>query len=711
VVGLLAAPLGTALLGAGVLLGLAALRWRVVGRPLPASPLLLPFALYLGGAVLGLLVAVAPTAGWVRLCGLLAAFGVFFLMLEFVHSDLAAQRAVTLALVLVLLAVPVVFLLSLPVMLDRLPPLAQDSGVLPTLRQLREMAFTIDPLIQARYRLTPSGIGMLALWGMGLAFGPLLTGAQGRLRLLSMFALAELGLFVVLSGSREAMLGVPLIALLLGSIRRRWLLVLALLEAAAIGVALSGLVDLGSTYQAAPTRGLVQRFTASVATVRARQEIWTNVLFLMQDFRFTGVGLGPLEAQAVVDRHFSPSRIAHAHNIFVHSYLEQGVLGLVGLAGIIGVALVVSVRALRRRPSAAVISASGALLGLTWSGLTEIPPLTTGGMVLLGGSLALLIVARRMDDPSLILPSPAPPTSRVSRARRWAVTVAGPPLLALLLLLLVVGMPPATRGPSGAGAGALLADPLGPPRAIAAALWRNLGAVEANKALQTGPDRPDERDRHVAAARRHLVRALALEPGNAAAYRYLSEVALAVGEQDQAQILLVQAEQRTAAGDSQAFLELGRLYRAAGDVDRAVAAWSRVDPSLGAWSRTDRGTQLVMWGQQLMRRAQWRDAVTVNRAAIEAVPIAPEPYDALVGAALRVEGEPATLRTMQALATAHPHVPWPYEQVAALHRRSGREQLADEWERRARAARESDAWALEQERALITRGYPARVDR
>ena len=176
-------------------------------------------------------------------------------------------------------------------------------------------------------------------------------------------------------------------------------------------------------------------------------------------------------------------------------------------------------------------------------------------------------------------------------------------------------------------------------------------------------------------------------------------------------MLLIEAERRTAAGDSQALLELGRLYRAGGDVDRALAAWSRVDPSLGAWSGTDRDTQLIMWGQSLMRDARWRDAMVVNRAAIEAAPIAPEPYEALVGASLRVEGGPATLRTMLALATAHPHVPWPYEQVAALHRRSGREQLAEEWQQRARAVRESDGWALEQQRMRDARGYPLQADR
>ena len=39
---------------------------------------------WLGGTVLGLLVAVEPATGWVRLCGLPAAFGAFFLVVELV---------------------------------------------------------------------------------------------------------------------------------------------------------------------------------------------------------------------------------------------------------------------------------------------------------------------------------------------------------------------------------------------------------------------------------------------------------------------------------------------------------------------------------------------------------------------------------------------------------------------------------------------------
>ena len=706
VLGLLTAPGYEAWLGAALLLGLAAFRWWRFGGPLPRSPFLLPFTLSLGGAVLGLLVAAQLEEAQVRLSGLLAPFALCYLVPELVRTNREARRAVNVALVCAAVVVPVLFLLSVPVISGRLQFLEPAEDVVMPLRQA---LFRADPQLHERVRLFAAGVGTAALWGMGLTFGPLLTTKRPRTRLLAALALLEFGIFAVLSASRAVVLGVLLIALLLGAVRFRWLLAVAGLLVIATVVALSGLVDLGSTYRVGESRGFQARFSASVETFRTRHEMWRNAFFLMEDFRFTGVGLGLPSATRVYNRHFPPFRIPHTHNIFVQSYLEQGVIGFVGFVAIFGVAVGIGVRELVRNPTSASIAGSGAVLALGWYGLVEIAPLSVAGTLMLGIGLALLLVARRVTNDLDADVSPKTATPTPLRTRRQPVLLAGASALAILLALVITATASATWASSSEAWRTSLAQMPRPLRGAAAALALNLGAVEVNRAYALRPSEPVAAAGHVATARAYLLWSLELNPNSAAAYRNLAEAALVVQEPQQARTLLIEAERHTAEGDSSALLELGRLYRAADDVPRGVAAWLRTDPSLGAWSGVDRDTQLIEWGQSLVRQRRWQDAIAVNRAAIEAAPTAVEPFESLASAMLTSQGEERLLDAMRALAESHPSVPWPLEQIEASYRRTSREALADEWRARATAVRASDGWAIEQQRMLDARGHPLRL--
>jgi hypothetical protein len=104
------------------LAGLLALRrWRLLGQPVPGSALNAPLALYLLTAGVGLLVAERPGVGAVRLFGLLAARTLYWSLLDLAWSPRSAHLVVDGTLVLLAIAAPLVFFLTLSTLkLERL---------------------------------------------------------------------------------------------------------------------------------------------------------------------------------------------------------------------------------------------------------------------------------------------------------------------------------------------------------------------------------------------------------------------------------------------------------------------------------------------------------------------------------------------------------------------------------------------------------------
>lgn len=77
-----------------------------------------------------------------------------------------------------------------------------------------------------------------------------------------------------------------------------------------------------------------------------RVEIWSRALYAIQDFPFTGCGLGTLRKVVPVLYPLftvSPNRdIAHAHNIFLQTATDVGLPGLIAYLALLGVAAVVA---------------------------------------------------------------------------------------------------------------------------------------------------------------------------------------------------------------------------------------------------------------------------------------------------------------------------------------------------------------------------------
>lgn len=83
----------------------------------------------------------------------------------------------------------------------------------------------------------------------------------------------------------------------------------------------------------------------SLAGLQGRVEIWSRALFLIQDFPFTGIGMGSFGD--VVDILYplflnAPGGIAHAHNLFFQVAVDLGIPGLITWLSILLIMIVIS---------------------------------------------------------------------------------------------------------------------------------------------------------------------------------------------------------------------------------------------------------------------------------------------------------------------------------------------------------------------------------
>jgi putative inorganic carbon (HCO3(-)) transporter len=70
----------------------------------------------------------------------------------------------------------------------------------------------------------------------------------------------------------------------------------------------------------------------SVEGISGRVEIWSRAIFMIQDFSFTGVGMGSFMDVADLLYPFflaSPGKIVHAHNVFLQIAVDLGIPGLI----------------------------------------------------------------------------------------------------------------------------------------------------------------------------------------------------------------------------------------------------------------------------------------------------------------------------------------------------------------------------------------------
>ncbi len=184
-------------------------------------------------------------------------------------------------------------------------------------------------------RFNPNLSGSLMALFLAPALVLTLAGNGPAQRLAALGVSLLLGLLLLLSQSRGAWLGVlvaiPVLTILAN---RRWLWLWAPLTLAGLGAALA----LGDRLDVAALLGGSGSGDV-VSTLQGRQELWSRALYLMQDFPFTGVGLGMPE---MVINLLYPLFLAgpdsewiHVHNTFLQIGSEMGIPGLIAFLALL----------------------------------------------------------------------------------------------------------------------------------------------------------------------------------------------------------------------------------------------------------------------------------------------------------------------------------------------------------------------------------------
>jgi putative inorganic carbon (HCO3(-)) transporter len=165
--------------------------------------------------------------------------------------------------------------------------------------------------------------------------------------------------------------------------RRRWarglggsLPVLAMLAVGALVLRL-GPQQLGESLFGKESASPVEEVVGAI-TLEDRVEIWSRALYAIQDFPFTGCGLGAFRRVVpVLYPLFTvppDTDIGHAHNIFLQTALDLGIPGLVAYLALLGIALAVCWQVAvkgDRWERAIALGLAGSLIALHAYGMTD----------------------------------------------------------------------------------------------------------------------------------------------------------------------------------------------------------------------------------------------------------------------------------------------------------------------------------------------------
>ena len=177
-------------------------------------------------------------------------------------------------------------------------------------------------------------------------------------RLPALFAFGSIGLLTSLTQSRSgwigSVLGTGLLLVLWGAVlppsRTRWVL-WGICVLGALGMVAGGFAIGPERLQALWEEPQGMTALGNLGTLGFRQEVWRWAVTAVQDFFFTGCGLGTFRevVRLLYPLNVSPSYdIAHAHNIFLQVALDTGIPGLIAYLALLGVASAVGIRVARR---------------------------------------------------------------------------------------------------------------------------------------------------------------------------------------------------------------------------------------------------------------------------------------------------------------------------------------------------------------------------
>ena len=298
------------------------LNWRRSGSPFPATPLNVPLLLLSIMLLVSLWATFSIEFSLAKISGLLFSLAVFFAVVRF------SEKRIELAIAGFLLGGLAVAVLGL--FGTDWPAKIAALGALGA-----RIPLWIQGLPAAESGIHPNELGGVLTLFLPLAIVALVRGQIKTLpgswlgrALLLVLALLLAGV-MLLTQSRSAFLGLVfgLALLLAGGGRNGRIILVVLCLAGVVAVSQIGVPTL---------LGMNEAETVSPVgeiTFASRFEIWSRALYGMQDFSFTGMGMGTFRRVAPVLYPFfmiSPDKdVAHAHNIFLQTGLDLGIPGLI----------------------------------------------------------------------------------------------------------------------------------------------------------------------------------------------------------------------------------------------------------------------------------------------------------------------------------------------------------------------------------------------
>ena len=159
---------------------------------------------------------------------------------------------------------------------------------------------------------------------------------------------------IFLTQSRGAWIALGVVLIILLMLRWRWgWLMLCLVVVGAIWL-----------FNYFGSRELLAVITSNntVGGVDQRLGIWSRAIFMIQDFSFTGIGMGSFKevADTLYPFFSSPGRIFHAHNLFLQVTVDLGIPGLIAWLAILLTVIFISWRVY----SAGKTSPNGLITGI-----------------------------------------------------------------------------------------------------------------------------------------------------------------------------------------------------------------------------------------------------------------------------------------------------------------------------------------------------------
>lgn len=198
-----------------------------------------------------------------------------------------------------------------------------------------------------------------------------------------------------LTQSRGAWLGLAVGLFILALVRTRWA---ALLVPVALVIAMS--VGPGRIMQLAVAN-------QTLSSWEGRQEVWSRAVYMIQDFPFTGIGIGTFGRVAPILYPFfigsnEEGAIAHAHNLTLQVAVDLGLFGLVAFTALFTACLIMAMRSWHRlrthdrNLSALALGLAVALVGILVHGLLDTPLWQAKTTVILWAVLGLSVALHQV---------------------------------------------------------------------------------------------------------------------------------------------------------------------------------------------------------------------------------------------------------------------------------------------------------------------------